>query len=308
MISPLTGKAGVFLLEKFDVKEIRDKYSGEIGVSVDRFFQDLAEIGLYKCADSGYRFFYPYIIEGDDLFYQHLGLARSGYYHERWEHLEALKIIGASELWLEVGSGGGDFLRLCRTKSIVVEGLELNLKAVDYLASEGFNISGERIEAHRENEFGVYDGVALFQVLEHIHSVGNMFREFSRLIRPGGKLVIGVPNNNPYLFGFDKYHTLNLPPHHMGWWNKESLIFAGQLFGFKVEKIIIEPLSKDQVLYCLDHRAYNGILRPFKKILYRLLKSKRIWFSDFALLIARLLGVKGRNILAIFSKVAISSV
>jgi 2-polyprenyl-3-methyl-5-hydroxy-6-metoxy-1,4-benzoquinol methylase len=68
-----------------------------------------------------------------------------------------------------------------------------------------------------------YDAVCLFQVLEHMHDISGFFKHVRAFIKPQGKLIISVPNNNPYLYVNDKLHTLNLPPHHMGLWTGSSL-------------------------------------------------------------------------------------
>ena len=61
-------------------------------------------------------------------------------------------------------------------------------------------------------------------------------------LKPNGKLIIGVPNNNPFLFVNDKYHTLNLPPHHAGLWNKKSLKSLEQIFNIELVSLQYEPL------------------------------------------------------------------
>lgn len=62
-----------------------------------------------------------------------------------------------------------------------------------------------------------------FQTLEHIFEVGSFFEALRRLLKTGGRLIVAVPNSEPYLERFNKYATFNTPPHHVGLWNRQSL-------------------------------------------------------------------------------------
>ena len=68
--SPVTYSNNVTLLRSFDVEKIIALYIKETRVDVSRFFDELKEIELYQCNDTGYRFYYPFTIYGDDKFYQ----------------------------------------------------------------------------------------------------------------------------------------------------------------------------------------------------------------------------------------------
>jgi hypothetical protein len=70
-----------------------------------------------------------------------------------------------------------------------------------------------------------------------------------KALKKGGKLIIGVPNSNPFLYKYDKYHTLNLPPHHMGLWNKFSLANLANYFPMSVDNIIVEALQQHEFEY-----------------------------------------------------------
>jgi SAM-dependent methyltransferase len=76
--------------------------------------------------------------------------------------------------------------------------------------------------------------VCSFQVLEHIYDVKSFLEASLHVLKPKGKLIIGVPNNEPYFLGYDKYATLNLPPHHMGLWNKSVFEKVAPLFNLKI--------------------------------------------------------------------------
>lgn len=77
----------------------------------------------------------------------------------------------------------------------------------------------------------MFDTVCAFQVLEHVYDVRGFMTDLSALVKPGGRLIIAVPNNEPYIRRFNPYNAWNCPPHHVGLWNRASLEAMGRLFG-----------------------------------------------------------------------------
>ena len=202
------------LVEVFNSEKIISKY-GDLGIKVGRFFKN-KDVYLYKCLKTGYRFYYPFHTIGDASFYEDLSKNRSNYYSERWEHKKALEYISKEDFVLEIGSGFGAFLQMLKNEDIASVGLELNPHAIEVCTKNDLTIKDVLIESEAKNNKEVYDVVCSFQVLEHITDVNNFIEASVCALKTGGKLIIGVPNNNPFLFVNDKYHTLNLPPPSRG--------------------------------------------------------------------------------------------
>jgi len=80
-------------------------------------------------------------------------------------------------------------------------------------------------------------------VLEHIFHVSDFIKDCLACLKPGGILILGVPNSNPFIYRHDKFHTLNLPPHHAGLWNQNSLQKLGDVFNLSIIDISISPLE-----------------------------------------------------------------
>jgi hypothetical protein len=59
------------------------------------------------------------------------------------------------------------------------------------------------------------------------------------VLKPGGKLIIGVPNCEPWFRRFDKYEILNMPPHHMGLWNEKVFRAIQDIFGIRLDRVLI---------------------------------------------------------------------
>lgn len=296
IVCPLSKSQNINKILEIDSALIINKYKNEINIDVNRFFKDYNSISLYKCLDCGYKFYYPFTSIGDKDFYEDLSKNRPNYYSNRWEHRKALKFIESDKMVLEIGSGFGAFLKLLIENKIEAKGLELNSHAVLKCLEEGLDVKQKLIQEEAETSKSVYDVVCSFQVLEHIKDVHSFIEASIEVLNKNGKLIIGVPNNNPFLFINDKYHTLNLPPHHAGLWDKNSLKALEKIFSLKLVNIEFEPLEVSYD-YFLNHQINNTsnillkkILIYLKKIMPRLLKKLICHF------------VNGRNVLAIFIK------
>lgn len=297
--SPITGSVNTSLVHKIPTKIIIEKYQ-QLNIDVSRFFTQCEEIEMHQCNDSLYRFYYPFNIFGDGKFYEELQAKAPGYYIEgRWEHFKALNFINKNERVLEVGCGDGFFLDLLRKKNIGSVGLELNSKAAEDARKKGLTVYTQLLEEHSNAHANQYDVVCSYQVLEHISEPHSFLSDCLKAIKPGGKIIIAVPNNNPYIFKHDLFHTLNLPPHHAGLWNKEAFENLQKFFPVKLISTNIEPLTEykewfqAQVKYLKEKKSIWGNLlslvpRPLYKVVLRAFRNS----------------IEGRNILVVFTKIS----
>lgn len=296
LYNPLIKDGLVDKVEVFNASKIRDAYK-KIGVDVSKLLEGVENIELFKCRKTGYRFYYPFSTIGDADFYEELSLKRNNYYSTRWEHLKILPTFNKSENVLEIGSGFGAFLNLLKSKGINAEGIELNPEAISVCEKQGLLIHKELIDAFAIKYYEKYDVVCYFQVLEHITDVHDFIKNSLLALKPNGKLIIGVPNNNPFLFVNDKYHTLNLPPHHAGLWNRKSLKSLQKIFKIELVSMQYEPLEKTYSQFLktyIDNSNYfySSVLKIINKISPKLLKT--ILCSC----------INGRNILVVFRKLS----
>ena len=294
--SPITLDDNVVSVDDIDVKRIIKQYKTEIKIDVTKYFKDIEKITIYKCIETGYRFYYPVDCIGNDKFYEELSKTRKGYYSNRWEHKVALNEIKQNESVLEVGSGSGFFLKSLQERKINATGLEFNPFAIKECQKTGLNVTGELVQDHVKTKSNYYDVICAFQVLEHIADVHSFLQACNGLVKKNGRLIFGVPNNNPYLFIIDKYHTLNLPPHHAGLWDKSSLKNLEKLFPLKLEKILFEPLDSNYSYFLKIHLDDNPniinrmVMRYSNRFFPGLLKKLILKF------------VNGRNILVVFRR------
>ncbi len=257
VISPINESENITKIEELDANKIIDLYKS-LGIDVRRFFENLKKISLYQCNESLYRFYHPLSIFGDDQFYQELYSTIPNYYHpQRWEYGYAITQIRPGSTVLEIGSGAGIFLERLRQSNCEVTGLELNSKAIADSREKGLTVHAEFVETFAQKHVNQFDVVCSFQVLEHVANVKSFIEAALLALKPGGKLILSVPNSHPYFLKHDKYHTLNLPPHHSGLWNRSSLEKLAAFFPMNLEAIKIEPLKEYKEWYLIQVNHYK---------------------------------------------------
>lgn len=260
MLSPVTGKSTAILLEKLDSRQIIELYRKNLNTDVSRFFENLSSVDVMQCPDTGYRFFAPFSIAGDGRFYEDLQNGYDNYYRDwKWENQFATGFLQKDMHVLDIGCGKGAFLTKIKNSVASSIGLEFNDKAIEKARKEGLEVRKEMIETHAAGNPEKYDAVCFFQVLEHICEVKQFLDAALMTLKPGGLLIIGVPNSDPWLLRQDKFHTLNLPPHHAGLWNREVFHKLEKFYPIQLEKIGYEPLTaiRQQWIAVLKYRRLN---------------------------------------------------
>ncbi len=263
MQSPITGNTSATLVEEIPSTIIIELYKKELNMNVAHFFENTASVQLFQCVETGYRFFAPFSLAGDAPFYADLQQKYKTYYRDwKWEYGFAANVLTKEMNVLEIGCGRGTFLQHITGKVKTCVGLELNPKAIEIAQKAGLDVRNELIDAHAAAYPEKYDVVCFFQVLEHINDIKGFIDGALKTLKTGGKLIIGVPNSDPYLLKYDKFHTLNLPPHHAGLWNKATFQQLGNHFPMELQKVGYEPLRaiEQQLKMVLAHQKQNFML------------------------------------------------
>lgn len=251
MISPVSLKDNTTLLKSIRSDEVIELYKKATGIDISYLKGVTNEIELYKCVDSGYYFYSPADAAGDGNFYAELSKQPWYYSETRWEHSKALELLPEKGNLLEMGCGSGFFLNLLKEKrpQLITTGLEINEKAIKEGRSKGLDIINEDVTGHVKTHSGKYDFVVSFQVMEHVYNVREVLAAQLGMLRTGGWLLIGVPNNDSYM-GRNRHisRCLNMPPHHMGLWSNELFGYIEKEFGLKRVGVFEEPFSEKAYL------------------------------------------------------------
>ena len=258
--SPITKKNNTTLTDTFSANDVINLYKQQLDIDVSRFFT-FPSFYLFRCNDTGYRFYYPEGLDGDGRFYEALQnkLGKEYYHAWKFENQLAFDEIKPGDKVLDIGCGIGNFLIRAKEKTSSVIGLELNENAVNVCRQKGLTVFNEMIQEHATTHEDHYDVVCMFQVLEHIYDVRGFLEAALKVLKPGGKMIIGVPNNEPYFSGYDKYCTLNPPPHHMGLWNKHVFQQLSKIYNLNILDIRYDIKGKPLVLAYLRAKYLAGI-------------------------------------------------
>ena len=270
--SPVTGSANVSLVKSVDTTHLIEIYRRVYKTDVSKNFSGLAEVQVWRCDDTGYEFFTPFTTAGDAQFYEELyGHDVDAFYMDnKWEHLIAKDWVKKNQLVLDIGCGGGAFLAMLRDKTSELYGLEQSRVGQQEAAAKGVTVSGDDVISFSKTASNKYDMVSSFQVLEHVADVKPFLEAKIAMVKPGGLMVISVPNNDAFI-RLDPNFVLNAPPHHVGLWRRSSLEAIGKLYGLEIIHIEREPLQEKNIGWftaLMEQRHIKGGLA--RKVYYKM--------------------------------------
>lgn len=228
--------------------EILSRWQKETGIMFsDAIWQEFSlstpVIKLYHCSNCGFEMFNPPII-GNDQFYREIAI-KDYYVPDKWEFLEGLHDLlqHHCQRVLDIGCGSGDFLGILKNNSIEGIGYELNSEVAELAREKGCTvIDGEFPGAILDHEDAKpFDAICMFQVLEHIADPVHFINSIRQLLRPGGILIIGVPDSDGPIRYYPDALT-SIPPHHVSRWRKSVFQEGAQNLGIKILRVESEPL------------------------------------------------------------------
>jgi len=153
---------------------------------------------------------------------------------------------------LDVGCGGGYWMRKLSGLGWDVTGLDMTEKTVDNVRSLGFaGVVGSIEDAELDHES--FDLVLLSAVMEHLHDPFMALRNVWSSLKPGGYAVIDVPNFGSIevdLFG-DKWSLFGLG--HLFYFTEASLRLGLENAGF-VPEVFLKKTAEMTFEYSLARK------------------------------------------------------
>ncbi|MDB5338780.1 MAG: putative S-adenosylmethionine-dependent methyltransferase [Planctomycetaceae bacterium] len=149
---------------------------------------------------------------------------------------------------LDIGCGRGHFLQALRQQGWTCRGTELNETAARH-AREILSLEvtiGPFDGAQYED--ASFDAIYLWHVLEHIPATSQTLTEVRRMLRPGGMLVIAVPNLESWQAAWSRYHWFHLDlPRHYVHYSAHWLTTQLTTLGFHIAEV--NHFSAEQNIY-----------------------------------------------------------
>jgi SAM-dependent methyltransferase len=157
---------------------------------------------------------------------------------DRLELFEKLLGPGRRRL-LDIGCGPGFFLKTAIARGWQAAGIEPSRQAAAHARGLGAAITEGFFSTATAPQLGRFDAVNLTNVLEHVPDPIHILTLARDLLRPGGVLCVGVPNDFSPLqiaaqnaAGLDDWWVA--PPHHLNYFDFESLTRLLERLGLTV--------------------------------------------------------------------------
>lgn len=180
---------------------------------------------------------------------------------------------------LEIGSGLGYFTYALSQDGFNVKGMDLSKDAVDKSIQAFGNIY---INKNISDIRDTFDIVIATAVIEHLLDPVNFIHEIKTLLNPNGEIIVVTPRK----YSEQIYSTwqTELPPIHLSWFTKSSLILLGQSVGLEFFEIDVVRSSVVYKSFSSPRPTLNQELYPIHKYQQKLrLKTILLSLSPFFL-------------------------
>jgi len=171
--------------------------------------------------------------------------------------------IGPQDRLVDFGCGTGWLLRLAEAREKL--GIEPNPAAREYAASQGI----DTVPSPSDIEDGWADVVMSNHALEHSLSPFTELQELYRILRPGGRLVIGLPLDD-WRQKAQRDVDGTDPNHHLFTWTPLLLTNLLQEAGFTVQSAkaftYLQPYYNEQLFPRLPRPVFDALARVFGSI------------------------------------------
>lgn len=167
-------------------------------------------------------------------------IARS--FNGRFNHMKVV----AGGRYLDVGCGIGTMVAVMSRLGMQAQGVEPSAVAAQKARAAGLDVFAGTLE-DAKYESDVFDCISMFHVLEHIHDPVGLLRQCCRVLKPGGEVVVGVPNYNSIVFSLVGSGWIGLhQPYHLQHFRPGSIRRAAGRAGLRITAMETE-LSVDHV-------------------------------------------------------------
>jgi SAM-dependent methyltransferase len=177
-----------------------------------------------------------------------------------------------SKSFFDIGAGDGVILKLLKDGGWDVSGSEASEAGADFVRQKhGITMLAGDLKSLRLPTSSL-DNIGLFHVLEHLEDPFETLSEIRRIIRPGGRMFIQVPNMGCIEARVARsYWLLNSVPWHLTMWDLGVLSTAVAKAGFRVIHCntwdpFLNPVSLQETARAILGRRSQGDWRLVDRI------------------------------------------
>jgi 2-polyprenyl-3-methyl-5-hydroxy-6-metoxy-1,4-benzoquinol methylase len=176
---------------------------------------------------------------------------------------------------LDFGCGSGDLLRLMHGRGWQVTGIDASPRIV-HKVRESFGLHAlVGTLPHPDLVPASFDAITMAESLEHVHNPLRVLREACRLLTPGGRIIISVPNLDSLPFRWFGADWIGLDtPRHLTHFTPTSLRQMLVAAGFPV--VQMRAIRHNS---WLRHSARRAVAGP-RWLRYRLPASLAGWYTS----------------------------
>jgi 2-polyprenyl-3-methyl-5-hydroxy-6-metoxy-1,4-benzoquinol methylase len=247
----------------------------ELLLSAQDYFLTSEPFDIVQCVECGFRFTNPRPCESDlSKYYQSAeyishsdtrkGILASVYQLVRQYTLKRKRKLiekyhKGGEI-LDIGCATGHFLNKMARHGWITTGIEPDDTTRGYAIAEyGLNVfSEDKLDEFTASSFDV---ITMWHVLEHVAQLNKRIQQLRKLIKPGGTIIIAVPNCESYdAIKYGRFWAGYDLPRHLYHFTKSDISKLAEKIGMRIESVL--PMKFDSYYVSLLSEKYKyGKLR-----------------------------------------------
>ncbi len=138
--------------------------------------------------------------------------------------------------FLDIGTNKGYLLEVAQELGFNCYGLDVSNYAVSFAKKKFPNTIFNGTLAQAKYEDATFDVIALTDLIEHISDINSLFKEITRVLKPGGLIFIITPQVDSLTCKILKKNWFQYKFEHVIYFNRKSINFLFEKFGLKILK------------------------------------------------------------------------
>ena len=157
---------------------------------------------------------------------------------------------------LDVGAGTGAFSNTMQQAGWKLTALEPDDTARKNAAAK-YGLLLQPADNLFQLDAGQFDAITMWHVLEHVHNLHGYLEQYYKLLKPGGRLVIAVPNYTSYdAKSYGEFWAAYDVPRHLYHFSPKSMEMLGKSKGFVL--IDTKPMWFDSFYVSMLSEQYKN--------------------------------------------------